>query len=1030
MTPTLTIRLLGNVSIQRGDRAVTGLPSRKAEALLIYLVCTRRAFAREVLADWLWDDRSQEQAQANLRSILSGLRRAVGDYLVTERDAVAFNTDGDYWLDTEAFERQIADSRLLMADGQFPATDEPSAIRHLQSAIDLYRGDFLAGFHIRESRGFEEWATLERERLHRLAVTGLHRLVRHALDHGEYAAGVEHAARLLALDPLSEDAHRWMMGLLARSGQRSAALTQYAACRRILAEELDVSPTAETVALAARIRSAGAPGAHNLPPPFTEFVGRTKELSALQRNLARPDCRLLTLVGPGGIGKTRLAIEAARTLAVQQPGLFLHGIRFVALTGIDAAPLLAPALLDALGAPGSHDPQDSLLTHLREQELLLVLDNFEHLLGDGASADLLSNIVQHAPLVKLLVTSRERLRLREEWLFDVSGLEVPPSPQHPSPFQGEGPGVRVEDYSAMRLFVSNARRVRHDFDPPGSELHAISRICRTLDGAPLGIELAAAAVRETTCAEMADALRQNLDALTTSLRNVPERQRSLRAAFEHSWTLLPQALRMHFARLSIFPDTFSGHAASAVAEVDVRALDALAGKSLLQRLPDDRFQIHSLLRQYAAEKLSSAPEAHTAMGQRHAAYFIDFVAGQGTGIEPHQRAALRLEMANVRAAWQWAARRQDHDSLARALGTLHEFYSAQSWFQEGIDAFRFALDQLAAPSTATPERASIMCDLIGRKARMTIHIGQIDTARSDLEAALDQLRHVDDPDRRSTILGYLAITHYYAGDYGRATELAEESLRIAESIGSRLGIAAAVNFLGSCAKAQGDYDTARACFERAVDVYRAVEDSLGEAMVLNNLGNLAQARGDYASAQRHYRDGSVLFLARDHLHGAATMLANAGRLAIRQAAFDEARQLLEESLSLKRSIDDQRGMAVALVSLGDVSTASGAFDAAREQLTQALTLAQQSGDMQLVLDGLVAVAGWSIKRDRPSLAARLLAFALAHKATSQEAREQAEELVGALGNVPGEASRAAQQWAREYTIAEVVAEVLSQMAAA
>ena len=1007
MSKQLTIRLLGDVSIQLDDEPLVGLPSRKAEALLIYLACTRRTVAREMLADLLWDDRPQVQALANLRSILSSLRRALGNHLHIARDAVAFNAESHHWLDTHAFALQMAALRGWLNTDERLSSETAEALR---ATLSLYRGDFLAGFYIRESRGFEEWVTLERERLHRLAVLGLRRLVQHFLDSGDYATGIEHAAWLLEIDPLSEEAHRQMMLLLARSGQRSAALAQYEACRRALANELGVAPTEETIALYRRIRSADAWGTHNLPPSPTEFIGREEELRALPRQLSDPGCRLITILGPGGIGKTRLAVETARHIVAQHPGLFLHGARFVSLAGIDSAQFLAATLVDALGASGGSDPKNQLIDFLREREMLLLLDNFEFLLSDDDAVDLVAEVLRHAPRVKLLVTSRERLNLREEWLFDLAGLSVP---------AGAASGA-AQSFAAVRLFMAGARRARRDFAPLSVEVQSIVHICRVLQGMPLGIELAAALVRQHSCAEIAAAIERSLDGLTTSLRNVPERQRSLHAAFEYSWALLPAEFQTHFARLSIFPDTFDREAASSVAEVGAAALDALADKSLLQRQPDGRFQIHSLLRQYAAEQLSASPEAQAAMAGRHAAYYIDFVAGQSSGEESHQRAALHMEIANIRAAWQWMARRQNGEAIARTAATLHNFYSIQSWFREGIEAFQLAIDRF----DNTPEQAPALCELLSRRARMHIHIGQLEAARADLERALLHLERVADLDRRSSILGYLAITHYYAGDYRRASELAQESLRLSEETGSQEGIAFAFNFMGSCAKALGEYGRARHYFERSVVTYRHLQDGIGAAMVINNLGNLAQAMGDYAEAQRHYRECSDLFKAHDHLHGAATTLSNAGRLALKQGAYAEARQLLEESLALKRGIDDRRGIAVALTGLGDVSTSTGEREQAWKHLSQALTLAWQTGDIQLTLETLVAVAALTIKRGQSDTASRLLAFALHHTATAREARERAEQLAGELGGLPDDAVVIARQWVREDALSEVVERIL------
>jgi hypothetical protein len=290
----------------------------------------------------------------------------------------------------------------------------------LRKAIELYRGDFLEGFHVRNAPGFEEWMLGEQERLRQLALQALHMLTTHHTMRGEYGAGVDYITRLLALDPWREEAHRQLMLLLARSGQRSAALAQYETCCRVLVEGLGVEPSAETTALYERIRAAPE-RRHNLPPRPTSFVGREEELAVMGQHLANPDCRLLTVIGPGGIGKTRLALQ----VAAEQVDAFLHGVTFVPLASLLSAELLAPAIADALQLPlhGREAHKVQLLNHLRDKELLLVLDNFEHLVPTGLR--LLLDILRAAPEVKLLVTSRERLNLRWEWVMALDGLPYP-----------------------------------------------------------------------------------------------------------------------------------------------------------------------------------------------------------------------------------------------------------------------------------------------------------------------------------------------------------------------------------------------------------------------------------------------------------------------------------------------------------------------------------------------------------------------------------------------------------------------------
>jgi len=1012
-TPTqpLNLRLLGELTLRRGSQPLAGLPSRKAEALLIYLACVRRPVAREVLADLLWDDRPTDLALSNLRTILSSLRKATGDALVVERDRIHFNRDSAYQLDMEAFEQSLGQS-------QTPGLEAAAALAHLRAAANLYGGDFLAGFHLRESRGFEAWATLERERLNRLAVDTFRRLVQHCLEQGDYAAGLDYADRRLRIDPLSEEAHRHWMLLLARTGQRTRALAAYEACRRLLADELDVAPTEATTNLYILIRSAGSLGTHNLPPMSTEFIGRQAEVEALVAELAQPSGRLLTLLGPGGIGKTRLAIETARHLVAQRPGMFLHGVRYAALAGLHQPQFLATALVEALNLREDGDPRQQLLDHLRQREVLLVLDNFEHLLGANSPAlDLLAEVLTAAPMIKVLATSRERMNLQEERLFDVPGLQVPSSDKSQPD---------LEAYSAAQMFLAGARRAKRDFVPGPDEAQAIVTICRLLDGAPLGIELAAAATRHEPCAAIAAALARSPDALSTTAHNVPSRHRSLRAAFEHSWELLPPAAQARFARLSIFPDSFDAAAAAAVAEVGPTELSDLADRSLIQWREGERHLIHPMLRQYAAEKLAPAPDDSGALAERHARYFLDILAGQGSGEKPEQRLAIRRDLPNLRAAWQWAATRQNLATLAPVIAPLHGFYTVQSWFEEGIATFQYAAEQFNEPPGARPEQAPALCQLLMRLARMQIHLGRLAAARATLAKVMDVLPYVSDPDQHSTSLVYLAITHYYAGDYEQAAALAQESLRVSEQTGNREGIAFALNFMGSCAKAKGDYAQAETAFARAVEVYQAMEDGIGAAMALNNLGNLAQATGDYAAAQRYYQECSALFKHHDHVHGAATTLANAGRLAVRQGLLDEARRMLTESLELKRAINDRRGMAVALVTLGDVATKTGAYAEAHEQLTQALTLAEAAGDLKLALDALVAVAALDLALGQREAAARCLAYALGHKATAQESREWAEEIRTELEGLSPEAEADARRWAKEDTLAEVIERALGE----
>lgn len=985
MSETLRISLLGTLHIELNGRPLTDLGTRKAEALLAYLVCQQRPFAREALAELLWEDRDPQQGLANLRSLLSGMRNQLKPFLTVTRHTIAFNHDSDYWLDVAEFNGllEIGDWRLASAQSPIP---NPQS---LQQAIALYRGDFLQGFYVRESRGFEEWVLLERERLQRKAIVTLRQLVDKALASGDYAAGLRYVEWLLALDNLSERAHRDKILLLARNGQVNAALHHYKVYCQLLAEELSVSPAPETETLVARIRAAQGSPLHNLLPQATPFIGRARELAELQQRLTAPHCRLLTLLGPGGMGKTRLALAVAEALAETRPGLFLNGIRYVSLAGLAGPALLPTAVAEACGLQfqGAAEPLAQLIAYLKPQEMLLALDNFEHLFGpqvgplDGV--DMLLTLLQEVPLLKLLVTSRAQLQLQEEWIFDLGGLEYPASDV----------AADWTAYSAIRLFQQQAARLLRDFAPTNDDYRAMAQVCRLLEGQPLGIELAAAWVRDFDCPQIAAQIQANVAFLSSTLRNMPPRHRSITAVFDHSWQLLTPAEQAIFARLSIFQRDFDAAAALAVAGARPTDLAGLAAKSLLRTGENGRYDIHELLRQYAAQHLAPLDDEPAQTAVCHAAYYLELLAQQGDGEAPDQRQAILTDLPNIRAAWDWAVRQQKEDLLLRAAKPLHGFYSIQSWFQEGIEAFQFALAHLIGQ----PEgRALVLCDLLSRQARLHIHVGQLAAARHALDQAQVYLPQVADSERHSTTLGYLAITYFYAGDFAQARQLAADSLRLAESVGDLGGIGFAHNFIGSCYKASGDYPLAGDHFHQSVAAYRRLNDELGAAMTLNNLGNLAQAMGDFAAAQAYYLECSRLFKALDHQHGAATTLANAGRLALKQGDYASARQLLAESLLFKRQQQDERGTAVALVGLGGVSLAVGDLAQAEAELTEALALAQRSGDMKLTLEVLNGLAALAVGRGRPEVAGQLVAFILGHKATAQEVRDAANKLRDAL----------------------------------
>ena len=580
--PQLSISLLGAFEVAVDSQLVTRFEYDKVRALLAYLVVeSDHAHRRESLAALFWPESAKNSAHQNLSQALFKLRRAIGDhdaippYLTITAQTIQTNYAADWWLDTAAF-----GSLLEECDQHAHArtADCEACMQRLHEAAALYRGNFLEGFSVDDCPDFEEWALLQRERFQRLASEGLALLAGCHEARGEIKEALAGARRQLELDPWQEEAHRQVMRLLASDGQRNAALVQYETCRRVLHEELGVEPSPSTALLYKHIRDGSdlyptSPSPpHNLPASLSTLVGRAGECATLCEQLSSPDCRFLTVCGAGGVGKTRLVLEVARRLLDR----FVHGVYFVRLAYLPDANAILPAIAQALGFTfhGDAAPQQQLQDYLRRKQILLVLDNFDRF---ADSAGLIVDLLSVAPELTVLVTSRVSLRVQAERLYLLEGLAYPQ--------QALGRGEETEQAwaeihrcFAVELFELGARRIQPDFEPSARDLAAIAEICRFVGGLPLAILLAASWMNVLTAAEIAEHIRgeatnasdQGLGFLQTEWKDLPPRQRTMRAVFDRSWSLLSQAEQSVFASLAVFRGGFTrgssgdhwGHAAA------------------------------------------------------------------------------------------------------------------------------------------------------------------------------------------------------------------------------------------------------------------------------------------------------------------------------------------------------------------------------------------------------------------------------------------------------------------------------------
>jgi predicted ATPase/DNA-binding SARP family transcriptional activator/Tfp pilus assembly protein PilF len=1061
MKSGLQLSLLGSPRLQREGVALS-VGRRKAFAMLAYLVVTGQPHRRETLTALLWPDSEPTLAYSYLRRDLTVLNKVLGTgWLDIDREELGLARRDDFWLDVTEF-RQLLEA-CTMHDHP-PDAVCPACMPLLSQAVGLYRGDFMEGFSLADSPNFDEWQFFETAELRSDLAGALKKLVQGYSAEGEFEKAIPVARRWLRLDSLHEPAHRHLMRLYAWAGNQAAVEHQYQLCSQVLEEELGESPGRETRELYDVIRLGrppipptwvGAPlsrvvGArHNLPVQPTPFVGREEELTEIRHLLLDvPECRILTLVGPGGIGKTRLALRAAQDAL----GAFTHGVYLVSLASVASPGLLLPAIADALmlSFEGRSDAKSQLLNYLREKAMLLLLDNLEHLL-DGV--DLLSEIVGNSREVKLLVTSRERLNLHSEWMWEVQGLAFPFGEEVAARADGISTGYRLadkdvtgwEDYDAVKLMLQSIRRVCPDHALSAQDRRALLQICQLVEGMPLALELASAWVRLMPLTEIVRQIRKDLGFLTTPLRDFPVRHRSMQILFEHSWELLTEKEREVVAGASVFRGSFQQDALDHLTDASLPLLTALVDKSMLRVQPSGRYSMHELLRQFAEDKMQATPDEADRLQLEHCEYYLAILRESEAdlqGASQHEASArIAADVDNIRAAWNWAVAHQKVTGIAEACESLHLFYFVRGLIDEGLQAFGEAADSLRALAHAEPQGVQgqvklVLGRLLARQGRFAYRLGFYRQSRELLEESLmhlDQLEAARYPGarrERAFSLYHLGIILRGDGQYDEARKACHESLAIYQGYGDQLGIARAHNLLGMIAGASGDYEEAKQQLQKALERYSTTGDEYGIANILNDLSVVAVRQDQLAEAKRLQQECLARRRKIGHLWGIGTSLNNLGYFAYLDEEYAEATQLLQEGLAIQREIGDQYHIANCLNNLGVVASAAGAYQEASSYLSEALRLALEVGALPLVLEALAETAtllAASETGDRAQVA-ELLSFVQQHPASDKPTRQKVEQgLAGLAKELAPETMALALERGKERDLETIVAEILREV---
>jgi predicted ATPase/DNA-binding SARP family transcriptional activator len=996
----LTIRLFGAFEVRVDGAPLPHLRTRKGEWLLALLVMRG---GREVERDWLtaalWPECPDSRARKSLRVSLTDLRHAFGEHA----RRLQAPTPRTLSLDLTDAEVDLLTFDAALADGS------PTA---LEQAVALYRGPFLTGCP-------QDWAFQERQGREQAYLSALETLAAQAMALGDPATAERHLRRAVGTDPLRESTQRSLMQALAAHGHHAAAFQVYRDLRLLLHREINAAPDPETVALFQQIQADAArrtgedrngapsrPGAgagvrsalvlreppgHNLPQPVTRFISREQEVAEVRHLLLgwadeggqaeetsgplSPVCRLLTITGAGGCGKSRLALEAVRALLTDPE----DGVWLVELASLANPDLVPPAVAKVLGVAErpSEPVTETLVAFLKSKRLLLLLDNCEHLLA--ACGTLADALLRHCPAVRILATSREPLSILGETTYRIPGLSLPP--------EGVGrPGAREADGSsvgpatpktqepipntllssgAVCLFLDRACAADPSFELTARSAGAVARICRRLDGIPLTLEMAAARLRAMPVETLAERLTDCFRLLTDGNRAALPRHRTLRAMIEWSYDLLSEPEKILLRRLSVFAGGWTLEAVEQVCgDFGVRVLDFglgsdrepiqntkpkienaqvfdllthLVDKSLVvleERGGEGRYRFLETIRQLAQECLLASGEVETAR-QRHAEYYLRLAETAEPHLEGPDQGPwsdrLERELDNLRAVLAWSTEQPNPGPAGKAVevglrlsAAMRRFWYVRGYATEGRDWLERLL--LLADGDL-PERPlaskTVRARAFHTAGRLAWWQGEGNVAQTLYQQGLCLAQETGDRDLIARLLQGLGAVANYLGEFGPAKQRLEESLAIARELGDRRMIALLCNSLGMTAIEQGDYERARPLLEGSLRFYREVGDRAFAKHPLINLGSVSTLQGDYAAASVCLEEALTICRELGDQGHVAIVLEYLGSLARHQDDLETARAHHTEALRLHRALGNRGELVRSLTGLGCAEVMTG-----------------------------------------------------------------------------------------------------------
>jgi predicted ATPase/DNA-binding SARP family transcriptional activator len=894
------------------------LPTRKTESLLAYLVLHPGFHSREKLATLFWADSSDTSARGSLRKALNFIRKHLGNEIIlADREKIQLNPNQLWYCDAVEFERQAS---------RFLAVQNPDL--H-DMDFELYRNELLTYF-------YEEWILEEREHYHQLYIKILLRAIEVLRAQSEYSTAIQYAKKLLIHETTNEQAYQHLIFCHIALGDRHGALQQYEACRKVLETELGVKPARETATLyewitqSSDIRSLAA-RVTNLPIPISSFVGRVREFAEIKQLIS--NTRLVTLTGVGGSGKTRLAIRVATELIDS----FQDGVWWVDFSSLSNAALVPQSVAKCLGIIESPEQAliESIIAAIQEKEMLLVLDNCEHLVE--ACAQLVNRLLKQCPHLKVLTTSREALQVDGEVVFSVPTLLVPN-------IDRISIAELLLDYESVKLFVTRARAVQNSFVVDDHTAVFIAQICAHLDGIPLAIELAAAKAKTMSVGQITANLNDVFGLLSGRSRTALPRQQTLRALIDWSYDLLSGEEQEVLRCLSVFAGGWTLEAGEAVCNntTMLNLLSHLVDKSLVavdfEHDNEPRYFLLETIRQYAREKLSESGEANS-IRDRHLAYFLVLAVRAEPEVHGAEQLLwfdrLEAELDNFRTALEWSLEGGERDAqlglkMASSLWWfwfLRNHHEESRWLEKTLDASRNSTDLVT--------RANALVRLAW--------VRFFDEAHADEGLTLG--RTLGPAGRESVALALLGKGAWamYQADYARAKSLAEESSKLFREIRNRWGLCEALTWMGLSLIFHGEYRQAISPLEESLTLARQANDGDEIGFALWQLGKAAMGQKEYARATVLMEESLALYKELKLYVGITFLLGDLGKVSLAQNDYQQAASHYREALTIHWDRGNKRFIAEDLERLADVAIMLQQSERAARLLGAAEALRQSTG---------------------------------------------------------------------------------------